>query len=90
MDSQPSDPRRSAARDFMESLAELEAVLQTDEESRLSSSAHSPSSPESSAASTPPRASTASEPDFDWEVALGEAVQDIEQFMDAQDRQAET
>ncbi|MDA0867284.1 MAG: hypothetical protein O2890_12885 [Cyanobacteria bacterium] len=76
MDKQP-EKRRIAAREFMESMAELEAVLQADE---------GPSPPSESPLSTQSPPTLA--PDRDWETLLGEAVQDIEEFMNNQNPEA--
>ncbi|MGD1907048.1 MAG: hypothetical protein ACFB0C_13770 [Leptolyngbyaceae cyanobacterium] len=69
MDNRQQENRRRAARKFMRSLTELEAVLQADD-----------SSPEPTGGTQATQASSPSEA-FDWETALGEAAQDIEQFM---------
>jgi hypothetical protein len=68
MDNQQAN-RRSAAREFMRSLAELETVLQPNEPSLPA--------PDKTPAPAPSE-------DFDWESALGEAAQDIEQLMDTE------
>jgi hypothetical protein len=53
----------------MRSLTELEAVLQADQDSTAASDG------------TPASQASAPSDAFDWEAALGEAAQDIEQFM---------
>ncbi len=78
MEHRQPENRRDAARKFMESMAELEAALQADE-APLPTPASSPSA-------QPPATSP---PDVDWETALSEAAQDIEQFMNAQEHKPE-
>lgn len=85
MNHQPQDSRRRAARNFVNALDELETVLQSDK-SEPTETSHPSSARHRKSKQLPPekRRETAGH-DADFGQLLDDAVQDIEQFMAAED-----
>ncbi|HEY9735348.1 MAG TPA: hypothetical protein V6D06_03665 [Trichocoleus sp.] len=78
MTDHPRQQRQSAARDFMQSLGQLEAVLKTEAEA---ASTQPPPAPRPQPAAPP----TPTAPQSALEAALEDAAADIEQYMNTHD-----